>query len=122
MAAAYELVKSYGIDPLVEVKEVQKICFDDALWAYVVGVALAIKVVSEVWDHFNVTVAESQEKIDNVNSKISELKSEIEELNSIQFKTDQQELRLKGLEKELELQERLLEIEQKRYYQELKVL
>ena len=40
---AYELVKSYGIDPLVEVKDVQKICFEDACWAYVVGVAIAIK-------------------------------------------------------------------------------
>ena len=40
---AYEFVKSYGIDPLQEVKEVQKICFDDALWAYVLGVAVALK-------------------------------------------------------------------------------
>lgn len=40
---AYEFVKSYGIDPLEEVKEVQKICFDDALWAYTVGVAIALK-------------------------------------------------------------------------------
>ena len=40
---AYELVKRYGIDPIKEVKEVQTICFDDALWAYVVGCAIAIK-------------------------------------------------------------------------------
>lgn len=40
---AYDYVKSFGIDPLVEVKEVQKICFDDALWAYVLGVAIALK-------------------------------------------------------------------------------
>ena len=40
---AYDYVKSYGIDPLEEVKEVQKICFDDALWAYVLGVAIALK-------------------------------------------------------------------------------
>ena len=40
---AYEIVKSYGIDPLVEVKDIQKICFEDACWAYVVGVAVAIK-------------------------------------------------------------------------------
>ena len=41
--SAYELCKEYGIDPLKEVKEIQTICFDDALWAYVVGVAVAIK-------------------------------------------------------------------------------
>ena len=40
---AYELTKSYGIDPLAEVRDIQKICFDDACWAYVAGVAIALK-------------------------------------------------------------------------------
>ena len=40
---AYELCKSYGIDPLEEVRAVQTICFDDACWAYVAGCAIAIK-------------------------------------------------------------------------------
>lgn len=40
---AYEFCKQYGIDPLKEVKDIQGICFDDAMWAYVVGCAVALK-------------------------------------------------------------------------------
>ena len=40
---AYEICKSFNIDPLVSVKEVQNISFDDAGWAYVVGCAVALK-------------------------------------------------------------------------------
>ena len=43
LESAYELCKSYGIDPLEEVRAVQTICFDDACWAYVAGCAIAIK-------------------------------------------------------------------------------
>lgn len=41
--SAYEYVKSFGIDPLKEVKEIQTICFEDACWAYVLGCAIALK-------------------------------------------------------------------------------
>lgn len=40
---AYEICKGYNIDPLVSVKEVQNISFDDAGWSYVVGCAVALK-------------------------------------------------------------------------------
>ena len=40
---AYDYCLSFGIDPLKDVKEIQNICFDDALWAYVVGCAVALK-------------------------------------------------------------------------------
>ena len=43
LEAAYELCKSYDIDPLEEVKAVQTICFEDACWAYVAGCAIALK-------------------------------------------------------------------------------
>ncbi len=43
LESAYELCKSYGIDPLEEVRAVQTICFDDACWAYVAGCAIALK-------------------------------------------------------------------------------
>ena len=46
--------------------------------AIMLAINLAIKAVSIVWDEFNDTVAESQEKIDGINSKINELTSEIE--------------------------------------------
>lgn len=40
---AYEICKSYNIDPLESIKEVQNIAFDDAKYAYVVGCAIALK-------------------------------------------------------------------------------
>jgi hypothetical protein len=35
-----------GIDPYLECEQTQNICFENAKWAYVVGAAIAIKIVS----------------------------------------------------------------------------
>ncbi len=43
-----DICKSYNIFPEVSVKEVQNIAFDDAVYAYVVGCAIALKVVLKV--------------------------------------------------------------------------
>lgn len=77
----------------------------------------AIRIASAVWDAWNVTVEESQEKIDNINSRIEELNINLSELRDKQDKTSFDNQRIEQLEQELDLQERLLEIEQKRLYQ-----
>ncbi|MDR0850596.1 MAG: GGGtGRT protein [Christensenellaceae bacterium] len=43
MDEALEICKSVGIDPHETVKEIQPIAFDNALWAYTLGSAIAIK-------------------------------------------------------------------------------
>ncbi len=40
---AQEVCLSYGVDVAKIVKEIQPICFDNALWAYTLGAAIAIK-------------------------------------------------------------------------------
>ena len=83
--------------------------------------SLAIQVVitgiTQALDKFNETVVESKEKVDDINSKISDLKTQIEELNSLEYKSEFDKQKIQQLERELELQEKILEIEQKRLYQ-----
>lgn len=43
LAEAETICKAKGIDPYNIAKSIQTICFDDACWAYVAGVAIAIK-------------------------------------------------------------------------------
>ena len=81
-----------------------------AVQAVITGITKAI-------DKFNVTVTEAQESVDGVNSRIEELKSQIEELNNLEYKSDFDKQKIQQLEKELELQKRILEVEQKRLYQ-----
>lgn len=85
----------------------------------VMAVYATVYAVSKAWDYFNTTVDETQERIDGVNSKITELNEQIKELESIGYRNEAQNNRLNALQRELELQESLLAIEQKRYYQEL---
>ena len=73
--------------------------------------------ITKAIDKFNVTVTEAQEEVDGVNSKIEELKSQMEELNNLEYKSDFDKQKIQQLEKELELQKRILEVEQKRLYQ-----
>ena len=40
---ANKICDEYGIDPYLECEQTQKICFENAKWAYVVGAAIAIK-------------------------------------------------------------------------------
>lgn len=81
--------------------------------------SLAVKAVTEAWDEYNYTVEESQQNIDEINDKIKDLTQQLDELNSIEDKSQYDEKKIGYLQQELDLQERLLEIEQKRYYQNL---
>lgn len=81
--------------------------------------SLAIKAVTEAWDEYNYTVEESQQNIDEINDKIKDLTQQLDELNSIEDKSQYDKKKIGYLQQELDLQERLLEIEQKRYYQNL---
>ncbi len=86
--------------------------------AFSLFAGLAVQaVITKAIDKFNVTVTEAQESVDGVNSRIEELKSQIEELNNLEYKSDFDKQKIQQLEKELELQKRILEVEQKRLYQ-----
>ena len=118
-ATRAQIVSTYGLSAAQKKAAITSKLLQAALNAGVIlAVSLAIKAVTAAWNKFNVTVKESQEKIDDVNSTISDLKSEIENLEDVKYKTDKQEEYLAGLKLELEYQEKLLEIEQKRLLQE----
>lgn len=82
-----------------------------------IAVQAIITGIAQAFDKFNDTVVESKQRIDGVNSKISDLKSQIEELNNLEYKSEFDNQKISQLERELELQEKILEIEQKRLYQ-----
>ena len=82
-----------------------------------IAVQAIITGFANAFDKFNETVVESKEKVDDINAKISDLKSQIEELNNLEYKSDFDKQKISQLEKELALQERILEVEQKRLYQ-----
>lgn len=82
-----------------------------------IAVQAVITGIVQAFDKFNETVVESKEKIDDINSKISDLKSQIEELNNLEYKSEFDNQKISQLERELELQEKILEVEQKRLYQ-----
>lgn len=75
---------------------------------------LVIVAAIKAWQHFNVTVEETQEKIEEITAKSKELKNEISELEGIGTMTDAQKKRLSYLKDELLIQEKLLEVEKKR--------
>lgn len=67
-----------------------------------------------LWDHFTTTVKEAEAEIDKVTGRIDNLKNQIEELEKIDYRTTAQEERLQNLQKELEAQEAILQVEQRR--------
>ncbi|MCM1233960.1 MAG: hypothetical protein NC489_27960 [Ruminococcus flavefaciens] len=81
------------------------------------AVSAAIKTIAAVWNAWNETIEESQAKVDDINSKLDDLNTELSELKDLQNKTEYDNSRIQQLESEIKLQERLLEIEQKRLYQ-----
>lgn len=83
-------------------------------WAVLAAAAIAGVVVA--FDAFTVSVKESQERIDEYNDTIKELSSELEELRKLENKTSYDNKRIEYLEKQLDIQKRLLEVEQQRYY------
>ena len=82
-----------------------------------IAVQAVITGIANAFDKFNETVVESKEKVDDINAKISDLKSQIEELNNLEYKSDFDNQKISQLEKELELQQEILKVEQKRLYQ-----
>ena len=88
--------------------------------AVMIAINLAIKGAIALWDKYNVTVAETQEKIDGINSSLQTLNSEYNELNSRDIDTlsDSEKARLEYLEKRIDAEKRLLEIEKKKQAQE----
>ena len=83
-------------------------------------VAVAIGAAVVAWDAFTVTVEESDEKIDATKNKITEIKGEIEKLEELgNNRTKAQDTRLQQLKDELDLQQRILKVEEKRKYAEL---
>lgn len=82
-----------------------------------IAVQAIITGIAQAFDKFNDTVVESKQRIDDVNSKIADLKAQIEELNNLEYKSEFDNQKISQLERELELQEKILEVEQKRLYQ-----
>ena len=83
-------------------------------------IAVAIGAAVIAWDAFTDTVEETDEKIDKTQKKISEIKTEIEKLEELgNNRTETQEKRLGQLRQELDLQQKILKIEEKRKYAEM---
>lgn len=88
------------------------------------GIMLAITVVLKLlgaaWDHFNVTVEESQGKVDEVTTKLKELNEEYDKLNSRDSDslTSSEKERLNYLKDRISYEEELLDIEKRKQYQE----
>lgn len=82
-----------------------------------IAVQAIITGIAQAFDKFNDTVVESKQRIDDVNSKIADLKSQLEELNALEYKSEFDNQKISQLERELELQQKILEVEQKRLYQ-----
>lgn len=82
-----------------------------------IAIQAVITGIANAFDKFNETVEESKEKVGGINSKISDLKAQLEELNGLEYKSEFDKQKISQLERELELQEKILEVEQKRLYQ-----
>lgn len=89
--------------------------------AIMLAINLAIKAATELWDYYNVTVAEVQEEIDAINDKLSTLNGELEDLlaKDPARRTDAEKERIKYLKERIELEEQLLEQQQKRQAAEI---
>lgn len=79
----------------------------------VAAVVLLFATIYKVWDKLNVSLKEQQEIVDNLTSSIVSLKSEYEQLKTKGYLTPKEKERFKLLERELEIKERLLVIENK---------
>ncbi len=79
--------------------------------------SMAVQALTDAWNSWNKTVKSSQEQVANISSRLENLNQELSELKNIENKSEYDHLRIQQLETEIGLQERLLEIEQKRLYQ-----
>lgn len=85
------------------------------------AVTLAVKAATAVWDYYNVTVEETKEKIDEINSSLKTLQTEFDELNARNPETlsKSEQARLDYLDTRIAKEKELLEIQQARLNQEL---
>ena len=84
--------------------------------AIAAGVAVAIGLVVKAIDYFTVTAEEQQEKVNSLSNDLSGLRSEYEQLASSDNLSDADQQRLTILEKEIELNEKLLAQEAQKAY------
>lgn len=84
----------------------------------IVGVVGAIVAGAVIWDKTTTTVKETEEAIDATTARISQIQSELETLRNLDNPTAAQNKRIKFLETELQLEEKILEVEKKRNFQE----
>ena len=49
---AEQITKAKGLDIYKRVKDIQPICFENACWAYLVGAAVAIKILEKLEKEF----------------------------------------------------------------------
>lgn len=118
--------KIKDIDDYIKKAEESSTAFGAALKnvAANMGIMLAITVVLKLlgtaWDYFNVTVEESQAKVDEVTAKLKELNEEYDKLNSRDSDslTSSEKERLNYLKDRISYEEELLDIEKRKQYQE----
>lgn len=84
------------------------------------AITVALKLLGAAWDHFDVTVEESQAKVDNITTKLKELNEEYDKLNSRDSDslTSSEKERLNYLKDRISYEEELLDIEKRKQYQE----
>ncbi|MCU6733361.1 hypothetical protein [Diplocloster agilis] len=86
------------------------------------AVTVAINLLVTAWDQFNVTVAEVQANIDNLNSKLGQLtnsRNALIEKRNISGLSASESAHLKALESEIKYNKELLELEEAKYYKNL---
>lgn len=84
------------------------------------AITVALKLLGAAWDHFNVTVEESQTKVDDITTKLKELNEEYDKLNSRNSDslTSSEKERLNYLKDRISYEEELFDIEKRKQYQE----
>lgn len=88
--------------------------------AIMLAINLAIKGAAWIWDKVNVTVAETKEKYDELASSLQTMQSEYDTLSAKNPDelTSAERQRLEYLSKRIELEQRLLDIQQHKIYSE----
>lgn len=84
------------------------------------AITVALKLLGAAWDHFDVTVEESQAKVDDITTKLKELNEEYDKLNSRDSDslTSSEKERLNYLKDRISYEEEFLDIEKRKQYQE----
>lgn len=84
--------------------------------AIVAGIAVAVGLAVKAIDYFTTTAEEQQEKVNSLSNDLSSLRSEYEQLASSDNLSEADQQRLTILEKEIELNEKLLAQEAQKAY------